>query len=77
MSEAILIACITAAASVLCQVLISRRTSSLMAYRIEQLEKTVGKHNNLIERTHNLELALTAVENRAKSNSHRLDNLEG
>lgn len=41
----------------------------LTNYRIEQLEKKVEKHNNLVER-------MVAVEDRSKSNSHRLDELE-
>lgn len=41
----------------------------LTNYRIEQLEKKVEKHNNLVER-------MVAVEGRSKSNSHRLDELE-
>ena len=41
----------------------------LTNYRIEQLEKKGEKHNNLGER-------MVAVEDRAKSNSHRLDELE-
>lgn len=41
----------------------------LTNYRIDQLEKKVEKHNNLVER-------MVAVEDRAKSNSHRLDELE-
>ena len=67
--EAILVAGITAAATIICQVLISCRTTSLMAYRIDQLEDKVGKHNQLVERMY-------AVEARAKSNTHRLDDLE-
>lgn len=41
----------------------------LTNFRIEQLEKKVEKHNNLVER-------MVQVEDRAKSNSHRLDDLE-
>lgn len=41
----------------------------LTNFRIEQLEKKVEKHNNLVER-------MVAVEDRAKSNSHRLEDLE-
>ena len=41
----------------------------LTNYRIEQLEKKVDKHNNLIERT-------AVIENKIKVHSHRIDNLE-
>ena len=49
-TEAILIACITAAASVICQIMISNRAANLMQYRIDKLEEKVNKHNNLVER---------------------------
>lgn len=41
----------------------------LLSYRLGQLENRVNKHNNLIERMYR-------VEDRAKSNTHRLDTLE-
>ena len=44
-------------------------SSKLTNYRIEQLEKKVEKHNNLVER-------MQAVEDRAKSNTHRIDTLD-
>ena len=33
----------------------NKKTTSLMMYRIEQLEKKVDKHNTVIERTYRLE----------------------
>lgn len=44
-------------------------SSKLTNFRLESLEERVNKHNNMIER-------LFKVEDRAKSNSHRLDELE-
>ena len=41
----------------------------LTVYRIEQLEKKVEKHNNLVER-------MVKVEESTKSAHHRLDDLE-
>ncbi|MDE6149509.1 MAG: hypothetical protein K2F81_05370 [Ruminococcus sp.] len=41
----------------------------LTNYRIEQLEKKVDKHNNLIERT-------AVIENTIKIQDHRIDDLE-
>ena len=76
MTDTILVAGITAAATVITQVIIAFRVNSLITYRIGQLEKKVEKHNKVIERTHDLELALTAVSERSKSNSHRIDKLE-
>lgn len=42
--------------------------NKLSNYRIEQLEKKVGKHNNLIER-------MFLVESSVKSAHHRIDEL--
>lgn len=41
----------------------------LTNYRIEQLEKKVDKHNNLIERT-------AVIENTIKVHNHRISDLE-
>lgn len=48
----------------------------LMAYRIEQLEKKVDKHNNLIERTYRLEESTALIEEKIKVANHRIDDLE-
>ena len=44
-------------------------SNKLTTYRIQQLEKKVEKHNNLVER-------MTVVEQRSKSNTHRIDEME-
>lgn len=44
-------------------------SARLTSFRLERLEEKVKLHNNLVER-------MTAVEQRSKSNTHRLDNLE-
>ena len=38
-------------------------SSRLTLYRIDQLEKKVDKHNNLIERTYKLEERMSVAEN--------------
>ena len=48
----------------------------LSNYRIEQLEKRVGKHNHLIERTYHLEQELAVLDNRQKVSEHRIADLE-
>ena len=35
-----------------------RKSTALLTYRMEQLEKKVDKHNNLVERVYRLESAL-------------------
>jgi hypothetical protein len=44
-------------------------SARLTTYRIQQLEKKVEKHNCLVER-------MVEVEQRSKSNTHRLDEVE-
>lgn len=44
-------------------------SARLTSFRLERLEEKVKLHNNLVER-------MAAVEQRSKSNTHRLDNLE-
>ena len=48
----------------------------LISYRIEQLEKRVEKHNNLIERTYKLEEKVVLQEEQIKVANHRIDDLE-
>lgn len=48
----------------------------LITYRIEQLEKKVEKHNNLIERTYKLEEISALQAEQIKVANHRIDDLE-
>ena len=50
--------------------------SKLSNYRIEQLEKKVDKHNNLIERMFKAEEAITVLGEKIKVANHRIDDLE-
>ncbi len=51
-------------------------STKLTAYRIEQLEKKVDKHNNLIERTYQLEKRVDVINEKIKVENHRIDDLE-
>ena len=48
----------------------------LMSYRIEQLEKKVEKHNNLVERMYKVEEQTSLQEEKIKVANHRIDDLE-
>ena len=50
--------------------------SRLSNYRIEQLEKKVDKHNNLIERVYLIEQHEAVIENKLKTADHRISDLE-
>ena len=51
-------------------------SAKLTAYRIEQLEKKVDKHNTVIERTYKLEETQAVMEEQIKVANHRIADLE-
>ena len=48
----------------------------LISYRLEQLEQKVDKHNNMVERTYNLERRADVMEEKMSVANHRLSDLE-
>ena len=50
--------------------------SKLSNYRIEQLEKKVDKHNNLIARVYKIEQHEAVVDEEIKAANHRINDLE-
>ena len=50
--------------------------NKLTNYRIQQLERKVDKHNNVIERMYNLESRADVLEEKVKVANHRIDDLE-
>ena len=50
--------------------------NELQAYRIEQLEKKVDKHNNLVERTYKLEQSDVLKNEKISVANHRIEDLE-
>ena len=51
-------------------------SSNLTNYRIEQLEKKVEKHKNLISQTYELEKEYSVLDERIRVANHRIDDLE-
>jgi len=83
MSDVIIVALISAAASIcgsiISMVVSAKKTlqqSGLTIYRIDQLEKKVQQHNNLIERTYRLEETVNLYGEKIKVVNHRLQDLE-
>lgn len=50
--------------------------NSLQAYKLEQLTKTVDKHNQVIERVYELEKADKVEKEQIKVINHRIEDLE-
>ena len=48
----------------------------LMSYRIEQLERKVEKHNNVVERQYNIEKITAVLSEEIKVANHRIADLE-
>lgn len=51
-------------------------SSKLTAYRIEQLEKKVDKHNQVIDRVYRLEQQDAVFDKEIKVANHRINDLE-
>ncbi len=56
--------------------LANKKTTALVIYRLQELEKKVDKHNQVIERTYALEERAGLLEERVKVANHRIDDLE-
>lgn len=50
MSEGIIVALITGGLAIVSNIVVAWLTNSKTIYRVEQLEKKVEKHNNVVER---------------------------
>lgn len=86
MSE-IIVGAITATAAVICQVIISMsgrsaaqreraESNRLITYRLEQLEKKMTLHNNVVERVYALEKDTDVIKVKIDGANHRIDDLE-
>lgn len=52
------------------------KAAALIAYRMEQLEKRVQAHNNLVERMYHVEERTEVQEEKIKVANHRIEDLE-
>jgi type VI protein secretion system component VasK len=54
----------------------NKETTALIAYRLEQLEYKVNKHNQVIERTYKLEEHEALMDEKIRVANNRIDDLE-
>lgn len=76
MSETVLVAILSLCGTLggtLGGILVSNKLTN---YRIEQLEKKVQEHNNLVTRTYHLEADAEVFHEQMKVANHRIDDLE-
>lgn len=76
MSDVIIVALISFAGTILGTLGGILAANKLTTYRIEQLEKKVDKHNNLIDRTYKLEKAVAVMGETVSVANHRISDLE-
>lgn len=76
MSDQVILAALSFAGTLLGSLAGIFAASRLSNYRIEQLEKKVDKHNNLIERVYLIERHEAVIENKLKNANHRISDLE-
>ncbi len=75
--EAVIVAALSMLGTLAGTYFANRKASALIAYRLEELEKKVQAHNNLVERTYKLEERTELQEEKIKVANHRIDDLEG
>ena len=76
MSDTIIVALLSLVGTMAGVYFSNRKTSALIAYRLEQLEEKVNKHNQVVERTYRLEDNVKLMEEKIKVANHRIEDLE-
>ena len=76
MPETIIVSLIGLAGSAIGSIIGVIASARLTSYRIEQLEKQVQAHNNLIERTYRLEQHNEVQDEKIAVANHRIEDLE-
>ena len=74
--EDIVVAALALAGTLAGSYFANRRSTALIAYRLEALEKQVQAHNSLVERTYRLEERAELQEEKLKVVNHRIQDLE-
>lgn len=75
-SEGIVIAILSLVGTLAGSYFSNRAGQKLIAYRIEQLELRVAKHNEVVERTYKLEEDTAVMEEKIKIANNRISDLE-
>ena len=75
-ATAIIVALLSLAGTLAGSFFAQRKSSALIAYRLEELEHKVHAHNNLVERMYKVEERTELQEEKIKNTNHRIDDLE-
>ena len=76
MTEAIIVAGFSLLGTLAGAYFSNKKSTALISYRLEQLEKKVDKHNQVVERTYKLEEQEAVLEEKMRVADHRIEDLE-
>lgn len=76
MTEAIIVAAFSLLGTLAGAYFANKKSAALIAYRLEQLEQKVAKHNHVVERTYELERNEAILEEKMREANHRIEELE-
>lgn len=76
MSDTVIVALLSLVGTLIGSLFGILASNKLVVYRLEQLEKKVEKHNNVLERVYILEKNEAIIEEEIKVANHRIDDLE-
>ena len=76
MSDTIIVAVLSLIGTLVGAYVANRKSSALISYRLEELEKKVDKHNTVIERTYALEKRADVTDEKIKVANNRIADLE-
>ena len=76
MSETIVVAILSLVGTAIGSISAVFAANTLTNYKIEELRKTVEKHNSLIDRTYRLEERATLTDEKLETLEHRVTGLE-
>lgn len=77
MSDTVLVGLLAFLGTVIGSIVSIITANTLTNYKIDELKKTVEKHNSLIDRTYKLEERSTLLEEKVDGLEHRIGSLEG
>ena len=76
MTDTVLVAILSLVGTLAGAYIANRKSIALIAYRLEQLENKVNKHNQVIERTYKLEEHEAVMQEQIRVANHRIEDLE-
>lgn len=76
MTESIIVALIAGGVAIISNIIVAGFNNSKTIYRIDQLEKKVEKHNNLIERMYEVEKQNKILEKELEDTNDKIDDLK-